>query len=95
LAGNPPSPHTLKTPFFPLALYERDGRRAAKVRDMLPAKRSLSREAIRFALAHPQIDSAIIGFGSIPEIDAAIGALMADDPAIDYEKVLSVVECRF
>jgi hypothetical protein len=24
LAGSPPSPHTFKTPFFPLALYERD-----------------------------------------------------------------------
>src|SRR5262249_28687510 len=89
LAGNPPSPHTLKTPFFPLALYERDRKRAERVREMLGTKRKLGREAIRFALAHPQIDSAIIGFGSVPEIDAAIDALMADDPPIDYESVLA------
>src|SRR5205085_2698856 len=55
LADNPPSPHTLKTPFFPLALYERDRDRAQRLQTALGASRSLSREALRFALAHPQI----------------------------------------
>ena len=50
LAGNPPSPHTLKTPFFPLALYERDRKRAARLQDIVGPERRLSQEAIRFAL---------------------------------------------
>src|SRR5439155_24055246 len=32
LAGNAPSPHTLKTPFFPLELYERDRERTERER---------------------------------------------------------------
>lgn len=85
LAGKPPSPHTLKTPFFPLSLYERDRERAARLQQRLGPERKLSREAIRFALAHPQIHSAIIGFGSVEQIDEAVEALMAERPAIDYE----------
>jgi len=91
LAGNPPSPHTLKTPFFPLALYERDRQRAAQVRKMLPPGRNLTCEAIRFTLANPQIDSAIVGFGSVSEIDAAIAALMANERPIDYESICDLV----
>jgi aryl-alcohol dehydrogenase-like predicted oxidoreductase len=75
LADNPPSPHTLKTPFFPLALYERDRDRAAKRRAQLAPGQSLPREAIRFALSHPQIHSAIIGFARPDEIDAALESL--------------------
>lgn len=92
LAGNPPSPHTLKTPFFPLPLYERDRKQAEQLREMLGTSRCLSQEAIRFALSHPQIDSAIIGFASVSEIDAATSALMADEPAIDYESVLAKLD---
>jgi len=29
--GQPPSSHTLKTPYFPLALYERDAKRAREL----------------------------------------------------------------
>lgn len=76
LADNAPSPHTLKTPFFPLELYERDRRRAAELRERLPAGTSLPREAIRFALAHPHVDAAIVGLGSVAQIDEAIDALL-------------------
>ena len=31
LLGQPPSAHTLKTPYFPLALYERDAERARQL----------------------------------------------------------------
>jgi aryl-alcohol dehydrogenase-like predicted oxidoreductase len=72
LADNPPSPHTLKTPFFPLALYERDRERAARLRAELAPGSSLPREAIRFALSHPQVHSAIIGFAEPSEIDEAL-----------------------
>jgi aryl-alcohol dehydrogenase-like predicted oxidoreductase len=85
LAGNAPSPHTLKTPFFPLALYERDQKRAAQLQAMLGPQCNLPRAAIRFALAHPQIHTAIIGFGSIAEIDQAVQALAADDSPLDYD----------
>ena len=35
LMGNPPSPHTFKTPFFPLDLYQRDVANGKKVADIL------------------------------------------------------------
>jgi aryl-alcohol dehydrogenase-like predicted oxidoreductase len=92
LAGNPPSPHTLQTPFFPLALYERDKARAARLKQRLGEEKRLSQLAIQFALAHPQIHSAIIGFGSIAQIDEAVAAAVADTPPIDYEDVASMIE---
>jgi len=75
LAGNSPSPHTFKTPFFPLDLYERDRQRAQQLRESLGPDRSLPQEAIRFALDHPQVSSAIIGFGETWQIDDAIEAM--------------------
>lgn len=77
LAQNPPSPHTLKTPFFPLDLYERDRARAADLQAALGPHRHLPVEAIRFALSHPQIHAAIVGFGEIWQIDEALQALDA------------------
>jgi aryl-alcohol dehydrogenase-like predicted oxidoreductase len=91
LAGNPPSPHTLKTPFFPLSLYERDRQRAARLQSALKPEQSLPREAIRFALAHPQIHSAIIGFASTNQIDEAIAALEASGPALSNEAVVAAI----
>ena len=91
LAGNPPSPHTLKTPFFPLALYERDRRAAQRLMDRIGPERSLTAEAIRFALAHPQVHSAIVGFGKPAEIDLALSALNSNDPPLSREDVLSSI----
>jgi aryl-alcohol dehydrogenase-like predicted oxidoreductase len=87
LAGNAPSPHTVKTPFFPLALYERDRQRAAHWGAKLGPGRSLPREAIRFALAHPQVHSAILGFASTSEIDEAIAALDDASPPLSYQSL--------
>jgi L-galactose dehydrogenase/L-glyceraldehyde 3-phosphate reductase len=89
LAGNPPSPHTLKTPFFPLALYERDRHRAARLQEIAGPERHLSREAIRFALGNPYVHSALIGFGSTRQIDEAVHALNVDDSPLDWEVVLA------
>jgi D-threo-aldose 1-dehydrogenase len=75
LADNEPSPHTRKTPFFPLALYERDRLRAADLSARLPTGRSLPQEAIRFALAHPHIHATIVGFAEPWQIDEALAAL--------------------
>jgi aryl-alcohol dehydrogenase-like predicted oxidoreductase len=83
LADNDPSPHTLKTPFFPLDLYERDRRRAAELRARLAPGRSLPQAAIRFALAHPHVHGAIIGFGSTAQIDEAVEAAGSPEAIAD------------
>jgi len=83
LADNVPSPHTLKTPFFPLDLYERDRRRAAELRAEFGPSRSLPQAAIRFALAHPQIHGAIIGFGDVRQIDEAVEAMETSGASAD------------
>ena len=91
LVGNPPSPHTFKTPFFPLALYERDRRRAAQLQDALGPERNLQTEAIRFALAHPHIHSALIGFAEPWQIDEALAALASPSLPVDWEDVFASV----
>lgn len=80
LAGNEPSPHTLKTPFFPLALYERDRKRATAIAERMRSRIPLPQLAIQFALAHPAISSAIIGFGDALQIDEAVKALGSGGP---------------
>ena len=47
LLGAPPSAHTLKTPFFPLSLYERDVARANELRETLDPPQSLPQLALR------------------------------------------------
>jgi L-galactose dehydrogenase/L-glyceraldehyde 3-phosphate reductase len=84
LAGNPPSPHTFKTPFFPLSLYERDQRQAARLREALGPGRCLPQEAIRFVLGHPQICAAIVGFGEVWQIEEGLGALEAEIATREY-----------
>ncbi len=61
ILGAPPSAHTLKTPYFPLSLYEADLVRAAVVRG--DDAGAMVQRAIDFALAHPAIQTAILGFG--------------------------------
>lgn len=72
LLGNPPSAHTLKTPFFPLPLYERDLKRATALRDRLGPGESLKETALHFALSHPHIHAAIVGFGAPEHVDEAV-----------------------
>lgn len=83
LVGQPPSEHTKTTKFFPLALYERDLRRAAALENDLPADLSLKELAVRFVLNHPGVSSAIVGFSSPEQVDevlsyAARGPLPAE-----------------
>ncbi len=64
LLGQAPSAHTLKTPYFPLDLSQRDAARAEQLRAELRDGESLTEFALRFALSHSAVSSAIIGFGS-------------------------------
>ncbi len=64
LLGQVPSAHTLKTPYFPLDLYQRDAARAELLRDELGNGESMTEFALRFVLSHSAVSSAIIGFGS-------------------------------
>lgn len=70
--GQPPSPHTYKTPFFPLELYERDCRRAEGFRELLPAGISPQEAAVRFAISHPGVTSAIVGLARQTEVADAV-----------------------
>jgi aryl-alcohol dehydrogenase-like predicted oxidoreductase len=72
LGGKPPSKHTLTTPFFPLALYERDQARAEALRSKLPSGITLPELAVRFALSHNAVSAAILGFASPDEVEAAV-----------------------
>ncbi len=67
-----PSAHTLKTPFFPLELYERDRRRARQLAESLGLVGVLGDFSLRFALCHSAISAAIIGFGEPAHVDAAV-----------------------
>jgi aryl-alcohol dehydrogenase-like predicted oxidoreductase len=72
LAQQPPSAHTLKTPFFPLALYERDLANARRVSGFLPAGMSLPEVAIRHAMGDPRVSAAIIGFADPSQVEDAV-----------------------
>ena len=75
LLGAPPSAHTFKTPFFPLALYERDVERTNQLRESLAPDQSLQATALRYVLSHREIASAIIGFGEVDHVDEAVELL--------------------
>jgi aryl-alcohol dehydrogenase-like predicted oxidoreductase len=66
LLGNEPSAHTLKTPFFPLAQYQKDRHRANQ---LIAERGSLKETALRFVLDDPRVHSAIIGFGDAGQVE--------------------------
>jgi aryl-alcohol dehydrogenase-like predicted oxidoreductase len=70
LLGQAPSAHTLTTPFFPLALYERDAAQAREISQRLGI-RDLTGYSLRFSLSHPAVHSAIIGFGTPEHVTSA------------------------
>jgi aryl-alcohol dehydrogenase-like predicted oxidoreductase len=69
LLGHEPSAHTLKTPFFPLAVYQRDREKAATLSASIG---SLKSEAIRFVLGDGRVHGAIIGFGAPQHVDELV-----------------------
>lgn len=68
LLGQAPSAHTLKTPYFPLDLYQRDAARSEQLRAELRDGESMIQFALRFVLSHSGVSSAIIGFGSASHV---------------------------
>ena len=72
LLGNPPSAHTFKTPFFPLALYERDRERAARLLERIGPRVSVKELALRFAVSHPNIHAEIVGFGAPEHVNEVV-----------------------
>jgi aryl-alcohol dehydrogenase-like predicted oxidoreductase len=79
LLGRPPSAHTLRTPYFPLALYEEDRRRAAALEAALGEEMSLKELAVRFALSGAVPEVALVGLATPQEVDEA-AALAARGP---------------
>ncbi len=79
LLAQPPSAHTLKTPYFPLALYERDAARARALRERIAGRLTPTELAVRFVLSHAAVSSAIIGFGSPAHVDE-VARVRLDEP---------------
>jgi aryl-alcohol dehydrogenase-like predicted oxidoreductase len=77
LLGQAPSKHTYRTQFFPLDLYERDSGRAASLQGLLGPGLPVPDAALRFVLSHPNIHSAIVGFGRPEHIEEAVRAAAA------------------
>lgn len=75
LLGASPSAYTLTTRFFPLALYERDVRRARALLPHMVPGQPLAAVAIRFVLDDPRLAAAIVGFREPGQIDEAVTAL--------------------
>jgi aryl-alcohol dehydrogenase-like predicted oxidoreductase len=72
LSGQPPSAHTLKTPFYPLPIYERDQANAQAIDRLLPETLTLPEVAIRHVLNSGYVTTAIIGFATPNQVDDAI-----------------------
>jgi len=91
LLGNPPSAHTLKTPFFPLDLYERDRRRAGRLGGVLGPEGDLRSLGLRFVLSHPHISAAILGFRAPVQIEdvlaGGLGTLPQDRLGLVVERL--------
>jgi aryl-alcohol dehydrogenase-like predicted oxidoreductase len=71
LLGRSPSAHTYKTPFFPLDLYQRDCERTERLTDLLGVS-GAKELAVRFALSHSAIQTAIVGFATPEHIHEAL-----------------------
>ena len=87
-----PSAHTLKTPFFPLALYRRDVDRAKQLADRIGSKTLLREMALRYALSQSETTSAIIGFGDPSHVEEA--ARIAELPPLSASELLRLESLR-
>jgi aryl-alcohol dehydrogenase-like predicted oxidoreductase len=67
LLGRPPGAHTLRTPFFPLSLYQRDAVQSAQLCGGWTLGERLSR-AVAFPLNQQQVSAAIIGWTNQTEL---------------------------
>ena len=72
LSGQGPSPHTFRTKFFTLDLFERDRLRARELEKLLPPENSLADTTVRYVLGRSGVATALIGFSNPRQIDTAI-----------------------
>lgn len=68
LVGKPPSPHTHRTKFFTLDIYQRDQHQAAQLARVLPPEISLPEASLRYVLSRPGVSTALLGLGSPQEV---------------------------
>jgi aryl-alcohol dehydrogenase-like predicted oxidoreductase len=80
LLGHEPSAHTLKTPYFPLALYETDRQRAAELEAELAEGLALKEVALRYALSGDVPQIALVGLACPKQVDEV--AALADRGAL-------------
>ena len=73
LLGRPPSDHTLKTPFFPLAVYQQDTLQAEQLCGGWTAAERLQR-ALEFPLGQPTVAAAIVGLACSAELSEITAA---------------------
>ena len=92
LLGAEPSPHTFKTPFFPLDLYRRDEARMRQLSERLGPLSKIRERALRYVVSLPEITSAIIGFGQVNHVEQA--ARIADEPRLSSEELTSLDKLR-
>jgi aryl-alcohol dehydrogenase-like predicted oxidoreductase len=75
LALQPPSAHTRRTPYFPLAQYEADLREAEELQRRLPQGLDLAEAALRTVLHEPAVTLALIGFADAGQVRQAVRCL--------------------
>ncbi len=93
LAGHAASPHTHKTKFFPLDLYERDKQVAAALARTLNIDGSIEELALHYIFSSQYVNSAIIGFGTPEQVDEAVR--IAQTPALTPEEIESLEAAVF
>lgn len=71
VTGQPPSEHTKRTPYFPLAAFEADRRRAGRIAPSLPPDLPIAAAALRFVAHHEAVTSALVGFSTVEQVRQA------------------------
>lgn len=90
LLDQEPSAHTLRTPFFPLALYNRDRQQACILRQKIGTM-SMQEMALRYVLSHEAITSSIVGFGDPSHVDTAVASVSAGP--LSAEQIAVIRSC--
>ena len=74
LVGQSPSPHTYKTKFFTLDVFQRDCERARQLMRILPKDLSCAAASIRYVTETVGASTALIGFAAPEQVDSAVAA---------------------
>ena len=74
LMQHAPSPHTYKTKFFTLDVFERDSKRSEELAKILPFGVTPSAASIRYVLDTLQATTALIGFNHPEQVEEAVQA---------------------